>query len=1186
MEYTVNVEYNENCEYKGSKTSETLPIIHEPQEIILKASVLSENITIGEECTLTVTCTYDEHLQIPVKIGYVTINDLKTKCFLDENGKAVIKYEPQEIGNNDIYIRYHDDTNIFILPEPVKISVNTGLIETLTNIETPVIADLEESVNIRAKITLKDEETAVTYGRVTFVHYLVYPTEQNKDRIEKIIGNPVYLDENGEASITYIPMQDYKDDINLQNQIDNFDENKFYIEYIRAIYNYQKDSSGQEYDEEELNNVQWQYYDTSSSLGCIYIKQPNQIYLNGYTDEGQIQEINDAFIHCIEAKENIHLEANIIIEDESIVFDENDYVEIIMHGTVVQPKNTQMSPTDAQQYVNDNYDFIDIDKTYIATYDTNKNTFITENFNLAPGFYDFYGNSSNITYGNNNDIERYLKPTEESMHYYLQINYNQSTNIQTTIEVNGNLTENGYYINYQDTKTITVTIDNLTDTQFNALNGQECYLYNPFGEAYVSILEASDDILTTQFNITFNEIEDYSIHAYTNSVITDTDYIPPLYTNNINILVMGNPIPYLEQVSLKEYYPGRIEYKAYIKGLKNQTINGRFYNCKNEHENEEPDSNFDFQSYNNSYNIVYSDLEPGEYELKFKTDTNAISDVYVIRQATISHANSVQIENGTIYGVPQQQVSIIISSNDGQDLTNFDVDKLKIYIEDDEDIQIQCDIVDYIYTNNNALVVIFTLGRYIDNEWQGIYTEGEWYIRIQYNSGEPFRSTNNTTQLSTKLINPHLMTSPRIKIEEDRDNNINITIENPQQEYIPLIIELTNDTQSDYLKYIGVTNTSGEVTLTPPENKTVWNILKKINITLNPTNTDLINKIKEANNSTEIIYDENFEDNIFYGFTANENIEEVGEDIPETEQSLSYYFISYSNTEMQNENNKGIASVTKTSDECTVRLSNDEDNIYYLTPNVEFDGNIYPLYQKNNQEMVLKCYIHFFEETYNFISYDDIEGQNEHDRGTAFLVRTNDEYKVKLSNNTNSDNSIYSLESNIEIDGTIYPLYKQGVETPECYIYLFEDTYNFISYNDINGDTEHGNGYFESLGSKDNIVKIKIYENNENNFYYVASNIYDGDICELFDDANCKTSANIYIRIVYDEEENNSNNTNETNDITEPDNTNEPDDTDEPIIEQTPEEIIFNGLRNQLLTYQSKYLFTLYKESTGTYRRT
>ena len=367
MDYTVNVEYNENCEYKGSKVSKNLPIINESQEVDISVTIDAvQPIVISEPCPLTVTCT---HNNIPIRIGYVTINDTKTKCYLNNEGQAVIKYNPLTVGENIITIQYFNDEGLF---EPTSIThvVTTKDIPTHTSIVGHVnaIASLEEEVTIKAQVTLSDG-SPLTYGRVTFLHYISYPTDLTQDRIEKIIGNPVYLDENGEASITYIPMQDYQDDADIQQYIDS--NEKFYVEYIRAVYNYNKNSSG----EDAKTNVQWQYYSESDAMSYIYIKQPNTVTIEGFYEDGTKINYKD-YRPYVEAKNNIILRA--YVNTDEYTFAEDDVVHIVAHGSV------HTGNTDTET-----------DNRYVATHKEN-NVFETAPINLSPGFYDFYAETDEM----------------------------------------------------------------------------------------------------------------------------------------------------------------------------------------------------------------------------------------------------------------------------------------------------------------------------------------------------------------------------------------------------------------------------------------------------------------------------------------------------------------------------------------------------------------------------------------------------------------------------------------------------------------------------------------------------------------------------------------------------------------------------------------------------------------------
>ena len=880
MEYNIDARYNENCEYKSSQVRESLPIISESQDIALSVVSDKNEIDIGESCILTVTCIYN---QIPVKIGYITINESKIKCTLNDEGQAKIQYTPQDLGVNNIKVTYHDDTQIFNTTS-TSIDITTVPIFTQTKIITDVIAaNLEESVTITAKVSLSNGDP-LTYGRVTFLHYYDYTKDLQTNRIEKIIGNPVYLDENGEASITYIPMQSYEDDNDDNISIT---EDDFYVEYIVAHYNYEKDSSRPS----DNKSHKWEYYKDSHDEAYIYMKQPNTIYIEGYKKYNnvvsKIEDIKD-YRNYMEAKNQVILKAS-IHDDDDIRFKEGDTVVIFMHGTV---------NTGSQN------NFTEIDQSYLATYvfddNLSKGAFETSPIDLAPGFYDFYvqTNVKYSAYDEDNTTSapkiKILDAIEESVHYYLQVDYNQSNNITMSIDISSLNVQVGQSFS------IDVHVNNLTEEQKNLLKQQECYLYISSlpPQSGTFSLGPNDDLYATFNDIALNKVKNYVIYAHTEAIKEGNEYIPPLYSNNVNVFAIGDPQPSIEVETVSNIYPGSIKYTATIEGIEGKIIEGNIYNYKDANNKGDPIKTIIFDEFDTTYTYTLPDLlnddeeyiEPGEYTLEMDIEgiSNPVTAEYEIFEASLSHKNS-DLLKYPIYGIPLQQASIVLYSN-SNNLTNINTENIRVYTKKhneewkigEQKIKDKRDIINTTLTlDNSNMIVTFLINA---------YTEEQWDIKFEYNDDGLFKSVDsigdNITTFETYLL------TPSFEIYEDEDNNFTISINNPQSEYIPLIVELTDARHNDYLKFIAITDVDGKVTITAPEDKTIWNILNMINITVDPTNEELINALLDDDATpSSIIYDSDFEDTVFYGEkNVDIDIESIfddGEDPEEPDESTN-----------------------------------------------------------------------------------------------------------------------------------------------------------------------------------------------------------------------------------------------------------------------------------------------------------
>lgn len=804
---TVNATYNENCEYKKSTVEKTLPIIGEPQSVTLLLP--SENVsstTIGEDYILTVKCVLTTNNSIPVRSGYITINDLPTKCYIDNDGRATIKYTPLKIGTENITIRYNSTENIFQSTEITE-TITVNKIGTRTKIiEYPeTIADYEESVTIKAKVTTEDN-TEITYGRVTFLHYLEYNVGNEENRIEKIIGNPVYLNQYGEATITYVPMQTYEDDI-----AEDIEWEDKYVEYIKAVYNYSKNAT-----DNSDENVQWNYYGESDDIGCIYIRRPNTVIIQGYKKDGITPlEIND-YRECTD-EDTVVLKVSIITEEgEEISFSQDDKI-------LLEVKTLQGSTSTHE--------------SIYAQYNINTQTFDV-NMAIEPGLYDVYA-VSYVQYGNTEQGKKYLQPIEESMHYYFQVNYKINNNISLYFSNDGNNQISEYYVRQEEPIVLNVYADisQLNDEEKAAFQSEsnQCKL-NVFNQS--SPFEVvGETLLKATFNLSFDSIEDYNIYAYTDRITTDNTIIPTSYTANIIVYVSGDIQPSINNEIIQAVYPGKVKYTVSLEGVKNDSMNGEVYFYKNE-ENKGTPTVFTFDRFIKQYERTISAINAGSYTIDFEANNQTRSTNFIIEQATITPTISDETNKG-ILGIPTQQASIILSSN-GNSIENLNENHISIQTKskNNDDSYKERPIKKIILGPNNNMTVFFEIQT---------YTADTWNVNVQINNNNNYKALaqSSTKEFTTFLHTPNY---DDFTIEENDNNDITITIKNPYTEYIPLFVELSEKdrqtgTYVNKLKYICITDSNGQVSIPRVGDKTLWNNRKYISISINPTHEELINAL-------------------------------------------------------------------------------------------------------------------------------------------------------------------------------------------------------------------------------------------------------------------------------------------------------------------------------------------------------
>lgn len=869
---TVHAKYNENCEYRQSEIKETIPIdILQPVEIT--ATIEPYEIKIGETVKINVHCTTQD-TNIPVKSGYILINDLQTKCYLNNEGKVTIEYKPLTT-DESIKITYHDTLGIFDTKEKTLTQLNNDFkineISVNINIDdesTKTITSLQDPVKITVRVTDSRNGEPVTYGRITFLHYLYLPEETDEgireDRIEKIIGNPVYLDADGYASINYIPMQDYEEDSDLEDYLEDKYKD-YYVEYVRAVYNYEKDNSSKD---DKHNNVMWKFYGSNSTLAYIYIKRDNYIQITGHYNDTNKTPLNFAnYTDYIEAKDELLLKAKIFSDNEEVYFEDTDELQLRIHKTIVTPKNANPSNNiNYDEYVRQHYNFTEEDEEVIAQYNENDNAFYVVLSNLAPGYYDIYA-TSNIEHGIQNNLTKYLQNIEESMHYYIQVKYNDNSNITIAFE------EEYYETSTNEPITITVYIDNLTESQLTILSNKECFLQLPSSKKNTTLIRENNKLKAVFDNIIFESAKNYLIYAYINGIKQNNENIPSLYTNNIIVRVSGELIPSITANVKDVVYPGSIQYVASVSNLNNEIIEGYIYNYKKNGNKGEYVASHTFDIFNYQHQNTINNLDADTYTIDF--DFNGANDTeeYTIDPASIDFNLSDALNQG-IVAFPQQTASIILSST-GKNLSTIDINKLDICISPSGEENFNKRTI-----NNINLININEEIKAMANFTLGEYIAGDWDIKIKYNGDTNFTYVDKTVSFTTVLL------SPSYTISEDTENNITIKIDNPQLEYIPLLITLTDG--SDIKKFIGVTDSSGYVTLKASDDKTLWNNLNKIVITTNPTNTSLINAVLNIDINTldtqSILYDD-FEE-VFYGEYSIPTTEYIEDDENTTEQTI------------------------------------------------------------------------------------------------------------------------------------------------------------------------------------------------------------------------------------------------------------------------------------------------------------
>lgn len=213
----IKIEYLDNYTYTNSSTITTVNI--EKYDTIINLTTDSKEAYYGDPILLTAYITdnlahsvnigkvifyyYDTSKQNKElkKIGEAYINPKKNtasiKFIPKRNGAVIAEYKSE----ND----YYNDAGTDKCNTVLYSLVNKNVDVTIEELENKIVY-YSESTTIKAKVSRGIDNNGnpipLTYGTVTFVSY------QDDDVTGQEIGDPVPIDENGEATIVYSPRQD------------------------------------------------------------------------------------------------------------------------------------------------------------------------------------------------------------------------------------------------------------------------------------------------------------------------------------------------------------------------------------------------------------------------------------------------------------------------------------------------------------------------------------------------------------------------------------------------------------------------------------------------------------------------------------------------------------------------------------------------------------------------------------------------------------------------------------------------------------------------------------------------------------------------------------------------------------------------------------------------------------------
>ena len=777
---TTEVTYLENCEYLSSTMTRKLSVPQTEATVTLTLDNLTHTTGGKNYFTDVLRCTAHVNIkntQIPIQTGRVefyykpanssVIQPLnkETNNQLNNKGVTAIDIKPKTAG--DIIAVYKDNNDNYIHLDEAKISTELHDIPTKINFTKapPFLINIEDEVELEVKVT-NDLGNSVNYGVVTFLHYIVKDEDINdpNKRIERVIGNPVLV-EDGIAKIKYIPVQT---DSNLEPESLDINGEERYVEYIRAVYNY----------DNNLYGMNWKYYAQSSAWTTVALYKRNSITIgieNCDTNADLTYQKNESDTTVIQS----------ILKDKdgnNIIFNKDDNVDITFHveGMHKHPiRNPEPGVLDEFTYIEYKED-IKVNKDGI-----NNGIYSITLPELLPGNYTIYASTNYQNTITDSENNKYYDKIENSNTILLTVNYDtEDYNITAdgieTFKVNSEITTKGI-------------INNLSNKSLNILDGKKCYFHIPkLDKTYTGILSKEGNTLvgtTNEISIPISGLYDIYMYIwggiYTNH-LTDTTYHDNSYDTYIEYkptklctLIITENIT-ADDINLSVNYdpdnnmPCIVNYNLNVQGITNQTTIRLSYYPVNDPTNITQIGDIILSKNSPSQSGIVSDnLNSGNYILEAKAlDTNATKTANIqIQSGTIEQSLS-ESSKKVEFGIDKEIIVSISSTSDISHLMNSD--KLYAYIQKDSPENMYVDdnkviIRDIKKINNNNLnLFIKTNAHLIGNYYVSIYYQGDNHIKETKCTPEKFTTFGYEPQ--AKLI-PHNNTYD-VQISYDNGNGL------------------------------------------------------------------------------------------------------------------------------------------------------------------------------------------------------------------------------------------------------------------------------------------------------------------------------------------------------------------------------------------------------------------------------
>lgn len=762
MEYReidVSLKYDSNCHYNESISEQTIKIPLRKviaNFIFLDTITESTNLYYGNPINIKIFIK-DLQTNNPVQWGnvifyYIDKNDVTqtkqqinvTPIPIDINGNASIEYLPHNDG--EIVIEYFGEPYYEALEQR---QIIPPLQSKPTYIEfkdySPYLVDPEETTTMNVIVKDQQTNTPLDYGLVTFLNYHTFDINNPNDGYEKVIGNPKFLNTNGEGSITYSPIQ-----LNTNDLYRN-------IELIRASYNYNNDEYG----------VQWKYYKESNDYTAIAIRRKNQINIlvpktqsnnnesNISVDEEGLFVINEGSPIICQCQINVN-DTNIINADVIFVVESKDNDKRIYSDVSLITQN------------NEQYFKTIISDLPIGTYEIYaqiKNPTINidgEDYELPSN--DFNTDGTPTTNKNDETISNkiidgiYIK-SNKSESFFIKVQP-KTNNLSLSLSVTKPLTTNT--IIAANKILLTIETDNLTNDDINVLKNKKCYFYIPdLNKTYTGTLKYTNNTLkaSPSTNIELPNINDYVIYAYilgqTYTYASIIREYTTTYSNSVVLKSRSQLDINLRLQTINNTYPGDIKYIIDVDNIYNDIIN---LNVK-------IDNNI-IATHNATRlsSHIMNDIPTqnvGTHTITVEVTNPGYNTTTTSKNFTIEKGNlniSLNPYSQHIFTGLQSDIIFDITNNQNQNII-LDNTKLKAVFKKNTTKTSSGFIIDLTQQNNKSTAIV--TGK--------IYDDGEWGVKLNYNGDNNYNATNNdfiTIQASNKY------TPKCININIDTTNKI------------------------------------------------------------------------------------------------------------------------------------------------------------------------------------------------------------------------------------------------------------------------------------------------------------------------------------------------------------------------------------------------------------------------------